>query len=65
MTHEEALKERSEIRKIVKNWRAKDPWHDAVRDRYDALFDYAICVNCWDKDPGPWEMPPIPEGVEP
>lgn len=65
MTHEEALKERSEIRKVVKNWRARDPWHDAVRDRYDALFDYAICANCWDKDPGPWEMPPVPEGIEP
>lgn len=65
MTHEEALKERSEIRKVVKNWRAKDAWHDAVRDRYDALFNYTICANCRDKDPGPWEMPPIPEGVEP
>ena len=63
MTKHEALLERREIRKIVKNWRAKDAWHDAVRDRYEALFDWAICVN--GKDPGPWEMPPIPEGVEP
>lgn len=63
MTEEEALKERSEIRKIVKNWRAKDPWHLAVYDRYEDLADWAFCVN--GKDPGPWEMPPIPEGVEP
>ena len=40
-----------------------DVWHEAVRDRHDALFNYAFCVN--GKDPGPWEMPPIPEGVEP
>ena len=46
MTPEEALEERHKIRQVVKNWRAKDAWHDAVRDRY-------------------WEMPPIPEGVEP
>ena len=65
MTHEEALEERSKIRKVVKNWRARDPWHDAVRDRYDALFDNAICANCREKDRGPWEMPPVPEGVEP
>ena len=65
MTHEEALQERREIRKVVKHWKAKDPWHDAVRDRYDDLFDYVFCDNCRDKDPGPWEMPPIPEGVEP
>jgi hypothetical protein len=63
MTKHEALLERREIRKIVKNWRAKDPWHLAVYDRYEDLFDWAICVN--GKDPGPWEMPPIPEGVEP
>lgn len=65
MTHEEALEEREKIRKIVKNWRAKDAWHDAVRDRYDDLFDYVCCANKMDKDPGPWEMPPVPEGVEP
>lgn len=65
MTHEEALQERREIRKIVKNWRAMDAWHEAVRNRYDALFDYVFCENCRDKDPGPWEMPPIPEGVVP
>lgn len=65
MTHEEALQERREIRKVVKNWKAKDSWHDAVRDRYDALFNYVFCDNCQDDDPGPWEMPPVPEGVEP
>ena len=65
MTHEEALEEREKIRQVVKNWRAKDAWHDAVRDRYDVLFDYVCCANCMDKDPGPWEMPPVPEGVEP
>ena len=65
MTHEEARKEIVNLHKIVKNWRAKDPWHDAVRDRNDALFEYAFCANFRDKDPGPWEMPPVPEGVEP
>ena len=63
MTKEEASEEISSLHKIVKNWRAEDPWHDAVRDRNDALFDYCLCVN--GKDPGPWEMPPVPEGVEP
>ena len=63
MTPEEALEEREKIRQVVKNWRAKDAWHEAVRDRYDALFNWAICSS--GKDPGPWEMPPIPEGVEP
>jgi len=65
MTHEEAKKEIVNLHKIVKNWRANDPWHDAVRDRNDALFDYVFCANCKTKDPGPWTMPPIPEGVEP
>lgn len=65
MTPEEAIKEAAMLHKIVKNWKAKDAWHDAVRDRNDALFAYACCTNCQDKDPGPWEMPPVPEGVEP
>lgn len=65
MTHEEALQERREIRKVVKHWKAKDPWHDAVRDRYDDLFNYVFCANRENDDPGPWEMPPVPEGVEP
>ena len=40
MTKEEASEELSRLHKIVKNWRAKDAWHDAVRDRNDNLFDY-------------------------
>jgi hypothetical protein len=63
MTHKEALEEREKIRQVVKNWRAKDAWHEAMRDRNDALCDYVLCVN--GKDPGLWEMPPVPEGVEP
>ena len=63
MTKEEASEELSRLHKIVKNWRAKAAWHDAVRDRNDNLFDYVFCCN--GKDPGPWEMPPVPEGVEP
>ena len=63
MTKTEAKKEFLGLHKIVKNWRAKDAWHDAVRDRNDALVDYMFCVN--GKDPGPWEMPPVPDGVEP
>ena len=65
MTRKEAIEEMIKLRKAVKNWRAKDAWHAAVYDRYNDLFAYALCVNCRDKDPGPWEMPPIPEGVEP
>ena len=65
MTRKEAIEEMIKIRKIVKNWNAKDPWHEAVYDRDAAIFNYAFCVNCRDKDPGPWEMPPIPEGMEP
>ncbi len=65
MTQDEAFEEFQSHYKVVKNWRARDPWHDAVRARHDALFDYVFCANCRDKDPGPWEMPPIPEGVEP
>ena len=65
MTRKEAIEEMVKLHKIVKNWRAKDPWHEAMRDRNDALFNYAFCVNCRDKDPGPWEMPPRPEGIEP
>lgn len=63
MTKQEAIEEIGKLHKIVRNWRAKDPWHEAVRNRNDDLFDWAVCVN--GKDPGPWEMPPIPEGVEP
>ena len=63
MTKDEASEEYLRLHKIVKNWRAKDAWHDAVRDRNDNLFDYVFCCN--GKDPGPWEMPPVPEGVEP
>ena len=65
MTRHEAIEEIVRLHKIVKNWRAKDPWHEAMRDRNDALFDYAFCINCRGKDPGPWEIPPVPEGVEP
>jgi len=65
MTQDEAFDEFQKIARTVKNWRAKDPWHDVVYDRYNALFSYVYCANCRDKDPGPWEMPPVPEGVEP
>lgn len=63
MTKDEAFEEFQSHYRIVKNWRADDPWHEAVRDRHDALFSYVYCAN--GKDPGPWEMPPVPEGVEP
>ena len=63
MTKEQASDEYDRLHDLVKNWRAKDPWHDAIRDRNDALIDYMLCSN--GKDPGPWEMPPVPEGVEP
>ena len=53
MTKEEAIEEYGRIHDIVKNWRADDPWHDAVRDRNDALVSYILCAN--GKDPGPWE----------
>ncbi len=63
MTEDEAIQERGRIREVVKNWRAKDPWHQAMYDRYNDLGSFLFCNN--GKDPGPWEMPPIPEGVEP
>lgn len=63
MTKEQASDEYDRLHDMVKNWRAKDPWHDAVRDRNDALISYMLCCN--GKDPGSWEMPPVPEGVEP
>ncbi len=65
MTRKEAIEEMIRIRKVAKNWKARDAWHVAMRERHSNLFDYAFCMNCRDKDPGPWEMPPIPEGVEP
>ena len=63
MTRKEAIVEMIKVQKAVRNWRAKDAWHEAMRDRNDALCDYVLCVN--GKDPGPWEIPPVPEGVEP
>lgn len=63
MTKQEAFEEWLRLEDIVKNWSADDPWHEAMRERNDSLCDYVICAN--GKDPGPWEMPPIPEGVEP
>lgn len=63
MTKEEAEKEVIRLHKLVKNWRAKDPWHLAVYERDYWLVSYCLCSN--GKDPGPWEMPPVPEGVEP
>ena len=63
MTHEEAKKEFVRLHKFVKNRRAKDLWHLAVYEREHALVAYCLCSN--GKDPGPWTMPPVPEGVEP
>jgi len=63
MTHDEALEEAVRLEKIMKNKKATDAWHKAVNGRLSDLFSYVVCSN--GKDPGPWEMPPIPEGVEP
>jgi len=63
VTKQEAFDEWIKIGHAVKNWRAKDPWHEAMRNRNDALCDYVLCKN--GKDPGSWEIPPVPEGVEP
>ena len=65
MTHEEAIEEADRLYNMMKNRKATDPWHKAVNGRISDLFSYVICSNCRDKDPGPWEVPPIPEGVEP
>ena len=69
MTKQEALEEYHRLHAIVKNWRAKDAWHEAVYDRCDILFDFVFASNYREfyhnDDPGPWEMPPIPEGIEP
>lgn len=63
MTKREAIEEMKALRKIVKDWLADDPWHEAVIDRYEDLFSYVFCCN--GRDPGPWEVPPVPEGVVP
>ena len=65
MTKDEAIEEIARLHDVVKNWRAKDAWHKTVYARNSALVCYVLCANCRDKDPGSWEMPPIPEGVEP
>ena len=63
MTHEEAAAEAGRLYSMMKNRKATDPWHKAVNGRISDLFSYVVCSN--GKDPGPWKMPPIPEGVEP
>lgn len=63
MTKQEAMEEDARLSAKITNWYADDDWHLAVYERIEDLTDYWLCSN--DKDPGPWEMPPIPEGVEP
>lgn len=63
MTHNEAIQEAVRLEKMMKNKNATDAWHKEVNNRLGALFCYVVCSN--GKDPGPWEVPPIPEGVEP
>ena len=63
MTKQEAMTEYAELWAKVTNWYADDDWHLAVYERLEDLTDYWLCKN--GKDPGPWEMPPVPEGVEP
>ena len=63
MTKHEAMIEEAKLRAKVTHWYADDDWHLAVYERLEDLVDYWLCKN--GKDPGPWEMPPIPEGVEP
>ena len=63
MTKREAMVEEANLRAKVTNWYADDDWHLAVYERLEDLVDYWLCRN--GKDPGPWEMPPVPEGVEP
>ena len=63
MTKQKAMAESTELEAKVTNWYADDDWHLAVYERIEDLTDYWLCKN--GKDPGPWEMPPVPEGVEP
>ena len=63
MTKQEAMTEYAELWAKVTNWYADDDGHLAVYERLEDLTDYWLCKN--GKDPGPWEMPPVPEGVEP
>ena len=63
MTHEEAAKEAGMLYSMMKNRKATDAWHKAVNGRISDLFSYVVCSN--GKDPGPWKIPPVPEGVEP
>ena len=63
MTKQEAMEEDARLGAKITNWYADDDWHLAVYERLENLLDYWMCKN--GKDPGPWEMPPIPEGVVP
>ena len=63
MTKQEAMEEDARLSAKITNWYADDDWHLAVYERLEDLTDYWLCSK--GKDPGPWEMPPIPEGVEP
>lgn len=62
MTKMEAILEHAKIHNMIKDWRANDKWHKAMYARQSALQSYWFGHG---KDPGPWEIPPVPEGVEP
>ena len=63
MTKQEAMEEDARLSAKITNWHADDDWHLAMYERIEELTDYWLCSN--GKDPGPWEMPSVPEGVEP
>ena len=63
MTKQEAMEEDARLSAKITNWYAADDWHLAVYERIEDLTDYWLCSN--GKDPGPWEVPPIPDGVVP
>ena len=63
MTKQEAMEEDARLSAKITNWYADDDWHLAVFERIEDLTDYWMCSN--GEDPGPWEMPPVPEGVVP
>lgn len=62
MTKMEAIYEQAKIHDMIKDWCAGDEWHKAMYARMSKLQSYWFGHG---KDPGPWEMPPVPEGVEP
>ena len=65
MTREESRLEFCRLAGRVKDWNAKDEWHQAVYARCRDLYVYWFCNGKEPVSPEDWKEPPLPEGVEP